>query len=209
MGFDRIEQTVVADVPPGSSPAPVAAPRLLPADRKEQAAHRLRARGFSYRRIAEELQVRYDVISRWLSGVGEIGRRTADPPRPWTPPRFDASAAPEDPGAPVRELLARCDGLERRASDLLATIRQVSAENREREDRLHRALEDERRAAAEREARLRAELEEVRGLVEALLARIAEAAPPGALAPLAGAEGAEPVARSLWGRLGLWKRIDR
>lgn len=209
MAFERIEQTVVADLPPGAAGSRPGAPgRWVKADRKEEAAHKLRARGLSYRRIAEELQVRYDVISRWLSGVGEpAGRRTADPPRPWSPPRFDAVPVREDQRDAVRELLARCDALETRASDLLATIRQVSAENREREDRLRRTLEDERRAAAEREERLRGELDQVRGLVEDLLARIAAAAPDGAAGD--GGDAVEPVARSLWGRLGLWRRIDR
>jgi len=211
MAFDRIEQTVVAELPgrPAGARAVPAGTWVKP-DRKEEAAHKLRARGFSYRRIAEVLQVRYDVISRWLSGVGEpAGRRTADPTRPWTPPRFDPVPAREDQRDAVREVLARCDALETRASDLMATVRQISAENREREERLRRTLEDERRASAEREERLRGELDQVRGLVEDLLARIAAAAPDGL--PEAGADpdAVEPVARSLWGRLGLWRRIDR
>ncbi|TDG19602.1 hypothetical protein E2C05_27480, partial [Paracraurococcus ruber] len=32
------------------------------------AAQRLRERGFSYRRIAEVLRIRYDTVSRWLYG---------------------------------------------------------------------------------------------------------------------------------------------
>ena len=61
------------------------------------------------------------------------------------------------------------DGCERSA-DLLATLKQVAGENREREARLYKMLEDERRAASERETRIKGELAELREMVEKAMA---------------------------------------
>ncbi|MBC4016339.1 hypothetical protein [Siccirubricoccus deserti] len=89
---------------------------------KQAAAHRLRARGFSYRRIAETLRIRYDIVSRWMYG---------DPPRPpaETPP-ISAPLVTQPvplPGPP---------GLEQRLTALEATLSRFEAEAARREERL-------------------------------------------------------------------------
>ncbi|MBK3778555.1 helix-turn-helix domain-containing protein, partial [Azospirillum brasilense] len=54
--------------PTSSLPTRPATPSEEP-DRQRMA-ERLRAQGWSYRRIAEELQVSYILVSRWLGGDG-------------------------------------------------------------------------------------------------------------------------------------------
>ena len=183
MSANRLEQTVISySQAPASSGAAKDVPRerWLKADEKEAEAHKLRARGFSYRRIAETLQVRYDQISRWLSGISESARgegRSEPRLSLRLVPRPAASAEAASVGtAPAADFLARYQAMEQRTADLLATLKQVAAENREREARLYKMLEDERRAASEREARIKGELAELREMVEKALA--ARAAPP-------------------------------
>jgi predicted transcriptional regulator len=174
MKVDRLEQTVISHseepVSGGSAVRSVPRERWLKADEKEAEAHKLRARGFSYRRIAETLQVRYDQISRWLSGISESAREPRSEPR--LSLRLVTSAGSSIPAGtpPSPDYVKRYQALEQRAADLLATLKQVAAENREREARLYKMLEDERRAASEREARIKGELGELREMVEKVLA---------------------------------------
>ena len=181
MTVDRLEQTVISyDEPPASGTSRDARrERWLKPDEKEAEAHKLRARGFSYRRIAETLQVRYDQISRWLSGISESARAELRSESRLSL-RLVARAAPSPEmavsAAVSPDFLARYQALEQRTADLLATLKQVAAENREREGRLYKMLEDERRAAFEREARIKTELAELREMVEKAMA--ARAAPP-------------------------------
>ena len=179
MTVDRLEQTVVAysEAPPSDAGQDLRRERWLKPDEKEAEAHKLRARGFSYRRIAETLQVRYDQISRWLSGISESARaELRSEPRLSLRLVGGTAASASQPavapaGAPVSpDFLARYEAMEQRAADLLATLKQVAGENREREGRLYKMLEDERRAASEREARIKAELAELREMVERALA---------------------------------------
>jgi hypothetical protein len=177
MTVDRLEQTVISySEAPASAPArDVPRQRWLKPAEKEAEAHKLRARGFSYRRIAETLQVRYDQISGWLSGISESARAELR-----SEPRLSlrlvgrAPAVSDSPGmaagaAASPDFLARYQALEQRTADLLATLKQVAAENREREARLYKMLEDERRAASERETRIKTELAELREMVERAL----------------------------------------
>jgi len=100
---------------------------------KEAAAHRLRARGFSYRRIAETLRIRYDTVSRWLCG---------DPPTatPIAPPPLQAAVSPATRAMPAS------GGLERRLAALEVTMARYEAEAARREERLLAALAEVRDA---------------------------------------------------------------
>jgi hypothetical protein len=161
MGPDRAQGTP-AQYTARTRPLPRA-----PDDRAETTAHRLRARGFSYRRIAEELRIRYDLVSTWLSG--QSTKPVLRPPQEFS--------APEPPQEPARSLDSAAPhppqvaALERRIADLLAGMMQQSRDSREREARLHEAIENERRAAAQREAQIVSELNNLRVTVEALVAR--------------------------------------
>ena len=131
----------------------------------EKNAHKLRAEGLSYRRIAVELRVRYDQVSRWLSGSALPA--DAARPRPTSPePPVAATAQTADRTAAEAASTGRIN-------DLMATLRQVSRESREREERLHRVIEVERAAAREQMARRDAELDALRATVNELAARIA------------------------------------
>jgi hypothetical protein len=173
MTVDRLEQTVISysEPPENGTSRDVRRDRWLKPGEKEAEAHKLRARGFSYRRIAETLQVRYDQISRWLSGISESARAELRS-EPRLSLRLVARAAPSGDGgmaasaAVSPDFLARYQALEQRTADLLATLKQVAGENREREARLYKMLEDERRAASERETRIKGELAELREMVE-------------------------------------------
>jgi hypothetical protein len=183
MTVDRLEQTVIsyAEPPASGTGRDARRERWLKPDEKEAEAHKLRARGFSYRRIAETLQVRYDQISRWLSGISESARAELRS-EPRLSLRLVSRAAPSAESALAAsaaaspDFLARYQALEQRAADLLATLKQVAGENREREARLYKMLEDERRAAGERETRIKSELAELREMVEK--AMVARPAPP-------------------------------
>jgi uncharacterized protein YjcR len=182
MTVDRLEQTVIAyDEPAISAAIPDARrERWLKPTEKEAEAHKLRARGFSYRRISEILQVRYDHISRWLSGTGDSARSELRSEPRLSLRLVTGSVAPGgdlmagSAGVPA-EFLQRYKSLEQRTADLLATLKQVAGENREREARLYKMLEDERRAAAEREARIKSDMMELRQMIERAMA--AKAAP--------------------------------
>jgi hypothetical protein len=88
---------------------------------KQAAAHRLRARGFSYRRIAETLRIRYDIVSRWMYG---------DPPPPVAPPPLPVPAVARPAAAPAAV------GLEQRLAALEAALARFQLETAQREDRL-------------------------------------------------------------------------
>lgn len=207
MAFERIEQTVVSHegtttpTVPGTGPRPPRSRWLGPGE-KEAEAHKLRAKGHSYRRIAEVLQVQYGLVSRWLSGLGEATSASdSAEPRSYRRGSVFVRATPEPDAPPVEvpaDFLTRYQAMEQRVADLLATLSQVARENRERETRLYKALEDERKAATEREAVLKAEIAEVRSLVEDLVAPDAAPSADGTAAPLAPA--------GLLGRLNLWRR---
>lgn len=117
-------------------------------------AHRLRARGWSYRRIASELSVSYQTVSQWLDGdAGRLGIAYAPGiiedavslpvAVPSRSPRPTASSLPPSiqPDVPVSA----------------ATLEELVAENRllrRRVDQLLNASEVQRRAMLDLEARL-------------------------------------------------------
>jgi hypothetical protein len=132
----------------------------------ETAAHRLRAKGLSYRRIALQLRVRYDLVSRWLSGP-----RPSEPApetvacSPASPPRLEAVSIRPDRLGDSRELTRRID-------ELGAALRQVSQESREREAGLRQLIQEELNAANERETRRNAEIITMRATLDVLAARV-------------------------------------
>ena len=151
----------------------------------EQAAHRLRARGFSYRRIAEELRVRYDMVSQWLSGLPPTTRSSA-PPAPVPTRAVPTEARQEErceQAAPSADG-ARITLLEQRLSEAFAALQRLSDEARQREARLQAALAEERRAATLQIERLNADVAGLRTALAALALR-----PPGVTL---GAEAAHP-----------------
>jgi len=100
---------------------------------KEAAAHRLRARGFSYRRIAETLRIRYDTVSRWLCGDLPTAM-------PIVPQATRAATLPAAPAVPTNP------GLERRLAALETAMIRYEAEAARREERLLAALAEVRDA---------------------------------------------------------------
>jgi transcriptional regulator with XRE-family HTH domain len=195
MRFDGIETSKPPTL--GTRPLdPLRARSCPPGQGGEQAAHKLRARGFSYRRIAEELRVRYDMVSQWLSGMPPSSRGST-PPAPVPTPAVQAEARQEE----SREQAApSADGvriafLERRLSEVFAGLQRLSDEARQREARLQTALVEERRVATLQIERLNTDVAGLRAALAALALR-----PPGATL---GAEAARPGA----GR-GFWQRRE-
>jgi hypothetical protein len=207
MGLDEIETT---EMPSRSQTAGIPSrPVQGYGSRVEHAAHRLRARGYSYRRISRELSVRYDLVTLWLSGESEVtpsvyldGRIEPSfaAPRPALPvaatarPQPDAAAWPSAvPAADVSEWRRVAAALEQRVKDLLASLVQLSQESREREARLSQAAEDDRAAARAREERYFDEMQSLRGAVSDLEQRLGQA-------PSALVADARPVRRFFWQR---------
>jgi predicted transcriptional regulator len=195
MRFDGIETSK----PPSLGARPLDSSRALshPSGQGgEQAAHKLRARGFSYRRIAEELRVRYDMVSQWLSGLPPTSRGPTPPA--YAPARvMPAEARQEDAReqAAASADAARIAVLEQRLSEAFAALQRLSDEARQREARLQTALAEERRVATLQIERLNADVAGLRTALAALALR-----PPGA--PL-GAEAARPGSGQ-----GFWQRRE-
>lgn len=193
MRFDGIETSS----PPTLGSRAFDAPRVAPhpsGQGSEQAAQKLRARGFSYRRIAEELRVRYDMVSQWLSGLPPTSRA------PTGPAPVAASMAPAEPRRHQELGQASADGariavLEQRLSEAFAALQRLSDEARQREARLQAALAEERRVATLQIERLNTDVAGLRTALAVLSLR-----PPGA--PPA-AEGARPASG-----LGFWQRRE-
>lgn len=195
MRFDGIETSK----PPTPGARPIDAPRALPhpaGQAGEQAAHKLRARGFSYRRIAEELRVRYDMVSQWLSGLPPTPRSPAPPPP--APAHGVPDAARQDQArdlAATSADAARIARLEQRLTEVFAALQRLSDEARQREARLQTALAEERRLATLQIERLNADITGLRTALAVLALH-----PPGA------APGAE-VARPGSGQ-GFWQKRE-
>jgi len=205
MRFDGIE----ASRPPTPGARPLASSRPLShpfGQGSEQAAHKLRARGFSYRRIAEELRVRYDMVSQWLSGLPPLSRG-ATPAPPVAAPPVPAPPIPA-PAMPTEAWQEEAQGqsaasadaariamLEQRLSEAFAALQRLSDEARQREARLQAALAEERRVATLQIERLNADVAGLRTALAALALR-----PPGATL---GAEAARPGSGQ-----GFWQRQE-
>ncbi|MDQ2106010.1 helix-turn-helix domain-containing protein, partial [Azospirillum isscasi] len=82
MADQKLKDVIVVATPAeGGGPASSLPTRpAMPSEEpdRQRMAERLRAQGWSYRRIAEELQVSYILVSRWLGGDGA----TPSGPRP-------------------------------------------------------------------------------------------------------------------------------
>jgi hypothetical protein len=206
MGLDEIETT---QMPSRSQAAGVAArPVQGYGSRVEHAAHRLRARGYSYRRISRELSVRYDLVTLWLSGdvadtpsVYPDGRIEPSfaAPRPASPvtaralPDVAVRAPAAVPAADVSEWRRVAAALEQRVKDLLASLVQLSQESREREARLSQIAEDDRMAARAREERYFEEMRQLRGTISDLEQRLGQT-------PSASVADTRPLRRFFWQR---------
>lgn len=59
---------VVAGMPDASERLPPSAGRRLKEEERRALVQRLRQQGWSYRRISDELNISYSVVSRWLDG---------------------------------------------------------------------------------------------------------------------------------------------
>jgi hypothetical protein len=123
---------------------------------KESLANKLRGKGWSYRRIAESLEVQYGIVSRWLSGPA-----IPSPPEPM--PRYvpgaQVRAAPSRPASATAEPPSFDE-------EGLAGIAARHAELVDRCDRLLATLETERSESRAREGRLLGLIERLEKLVE-------------------------------------------
>jgi predicted transcriptional regulator len=111
---------------------------------REREAIRLRDKGWSYRRIAEALQVQYILVSRWLSGVDQPLVRSKGEDEETVDVSRAAAALSRDAASGLRALAARYDRLEER----LDGIAQDMEAARAREDALARTVEDLKQAVA-------------------------------------------------------------
>jgi hypothetical protein len=192
MMLDSIENSA----PQTLSSRPLDAPRVLaqpPVQGGEQAAHKLRARGFSYRRIAEELRVRYDMVSQWLSGLPPASRAPA--PSPSSVPRSEPQREERREQAAASGDNSRIAVLEQRLAEAFAALQLLAHEARAREVRLQAALAEERRVTAFQVERLSSD---IAGLRAALAA---PARPP------SGAPAAAEAARAASSQ-GFWQRRE-
>ena len=90
MAEQKLKDVIVVATPTeGSGPAsalPTHPARPSEESDRQRLAERLRAQGWSYRRIAEELQVSYILVSRWLGGDGAMPSGPRQPPAAAAPP---------------------------------------------------------------------------------------------------------------------------
>lgn len=169
--IDTVTRSLVADA------------RLLNQVDRQQAAIKLREKGWSYRRIAETLQVPYILVSRWLNDTTPFHEepKPADPEPVVSeePEELPDRAAATTKAAPVPQvedlseardvietLQLQYGALETYIRDLLATIERDREEARERERNLLSAIEDERNSTKELIANLEREVAELRRRVE-------------------------------------------
>ncbi|MGQ9371233.1 helix-turn-helix domain-containing protein [Azospirillum sp. ST 5-10] len=144
---------VVAGMPePGSHLPPSARRRLSDEDRRALV-ERLRAQGWSYRRISSELNISYAAVARWLDGPEAAG-----PPLPPLPVRLGAPRPPHAAAA-----TARAPEPEPPAPAAADLVEHLIAQNRallDRVDRLTAAVTAQRQAIAELESRLVATMDD-------------------------------------------------
>lgn len=168
---DTVTRSLVADA------------RLLNQVDRQQAAIKLREKGWSYRRIAETLKVPYILVSRWLNDTTPFREepKAADPEpvvseEPEERPDRAAATTKAAPVPQVEDLSEARDvietlqlqygALEQYIRDLLATIERDREEARERERNLLSAIEDERNSTKELIANLEREVAELKRRVE-------------------------------------------
>ena len=133
------------------------APARLPRGQDKQTlANTLRGKGWSYRRIAEALEVQYGIVSRWLSGP-------VVPPTPEPMPRYVSRPVV----VPLRRDAGAGTGTDAGWDDnALAMLGRQHGEMIERCDRLLAALEAERAESRAREGKLLGVIERLEKLVE-------------------------------------------
>ena len=131
----------------------------------ERTAQKLRARGLSYRRIAELLSVRYDMVAQWLAGLPGTHERPLEP-SPAVHPAI-ASQVENKPTAFPSDA-SRISTLEHRLSEAFTSLQHLSDEGRRREARLLTTLTEERQSARLQIERLDAEVAALRAALVAL-----------------------------------------
>jgi hypothetical protein len=131
----------------------------------ERTAHKLRAQGLSYRRIAELLSVRYDMVAQWLAGLPGTYERSLEPS-----PAVHTAIAPQAESQPAAFTsdATRMSALEHRLSKAFTLLQRLSDEGRRREERLLTTLTEERQSARLQIERLDAEVAALRATLEAL-----------------------------------------
>lgn len=151
---------VVAGMPDPKDRLPPSAGRRLKEDERRALVARLRGQGWSYRRISDELNISYAVVSRWLDGPESVGA-----PLPSLPARFEAPRLPvvqppgralahrsesESPPPILEHLIAQNRALIQRVDQLVAA---ETARNQALDDlelRLAATIEDQNRKLGDR-----------------------------------------------------------
>jgi predicted transcriptional regulator len=154
----------------------------------ERTAQKLRAQGLSYRRIAELLSVRYDMVAQWLAGLPGTYERSMEPS-----PAVHTAIAPQAESQPAAFTSAatRISALEHRLSEAFTLLQRLSDAGRRREERLLTTLTEERQSARLQIERLDAEVAALRATLEAL-----SSTDNGA--PLNAESAASPPSRGFW-----------
>lgn len=134
---------------PGRSPdagaATGAVPHLTRIKDREREAIRLRSKGWSYRRIAETLQVQYILVSRWLSGLDQpLVRRAAEDDEDTVNVSRAATALSRDASANLRTLADQYSRLEARIDAIAEDMKAA----RERERALSTTVDELKQAVA-------------------------------------------------------------
>lgn len=130
--------------PDAGSPAG-AVPHLTRIKDREREAIRLRSKGWSYRRIAETLQVQYILVSRWLSGLDQpLVRRAAEDDEETVNVSRAATALSRDASANLRTLADQYSRLEARIDGIAEDMKAA----REREQALSTTVDELKQAVA-------------------------------------------------------------
>ncbi len=119
--FHLLDVRTLGTAPEGEQPSN-RIPHLVRIKDREREAVKLRNKGWSYRRIAETLQVQYVLVSRWLSGLDQPLVRTADDDGDHVNVSRAAAALSRDATADLRTLAARYERLESRVDDIARSV---------------------------------------------------------------------------------------
>lgn len=167
--------TITAGMPDSHEGRSVHVDRLLNREQRRTLATRLRAQGWSYRRISAEMALPYATVRQWLDGDGGqvASVRGADDfapparlrshPAPVPRPAPASPAAPGAAGAPAGPSAAEIADMARRIDRLVAAQEAQRVALAEMEARLIAALEEQHRTLAERL------LESVKAMIARLL----------------------------------------
>ncbi len=143
---------VVAGMPDPKDRLPPSAGRRLKEDERRALVTRLRGQGWSYRRISDELNISYAVVSRWLDGPEAAGQ-----PLPSLPSGLGA------PRLPVVSMVDRAPIFHVSAESSPPILEHLATQNRallQRVDQLVAAEAASRRALDDLELRLTATIED-------------------------------------------------